>query len=62
MGHMWSEKNSARAERNARVPNTIGRQKAADLRNRGAKNDWFSKKAVAQRKASEKQRSKSRWN
>lgn len=42
--------------------NTISDKKAEDLQRRGAKQDWFSKKAVAQRKASENQRGKSRWS
>ena len=41
-----------------KVPDTIGKGKGDVLRNAGAKRDWFSKKAVQQRKASNAQRDK----
>lgn len=40
-----------------KVPDTISDKKMADLKRRGgAANDWFSQKAIDQRKASEQQR------
>ena len=49
-----------------KVPNTISDKKYADLQRRARKTEeaqkMFSKKAIAQRKASEKQRGKSRWS
>ena len=46
-----------------KVPNTITDKQMRDLQRRGGKaNNWFSNQAVARRKASELQRSKSRWS
>jgi hypothetical protein len=43
--------------------NTISDKQMADLQRRGGKaNPWFTKKAVDQRKASERQRSRSIWS
>jgi hypothetical protein len=39
-----------------KVPDTIGKEHAAKLKAAGAKQNWFTAKAVAQRKASEQQR------
>lgn len=45
-----------------KVPNTISDKEAAKLQLRAARKEWFTKKAIEQRKASEQQRSKSRWS
>ena len=45
-----------------KVPNTVSDKKRAELNRRAAREPMFSKKAVAQRKASEAQRKKSRWS
>lgn len=47
-----------------KVPNTISDKKMAELQRRAQKHGepMFSKKAVRQRLASEKQRGKSRWS
>lgn len=45
-----------------KVPDTIGKARGDKLRKSGAKKSWTSKKAVAQRKASEKQRGNWLWN
>lgn len=45
-----------------KVPDTIGKSRGDKLRKAGAKKSWTSKKAVNQRKASEKQRGNWLWN
>lgn len=46
-----------------KVPSTITDQQMRDLQRRGGRaSDWFSRQAIARRKASEAQRAKSRWS
>ena len=45
-----------------KVPNTISDKERARLNRRAARAQWFSKKAIERRKASENQRKKSRWS
>jgi hypothetical protein len=45
-----------------KVPDTISDKQRASLNRRAQKESLFSKKAVNRRKASENQRSKSRWS
>ena len=45
-----------------KVPNTVSDAKRAELNRRAQREQLFSKKAVARRKAAEVQRKKSRWS